>query len=221
MKYCYFLAALAVVHAQGQIPRLADGNPDLGSDGVWLPGHVADVASKADVPFQAWAKLKFQENNAMKQNETDLRCLPPGVPRITLMPRPFEIVQTPNRILFLYEGGAHVWRQVWMDGRAHPKDPNPNWLGHSIGHWEGDALVVDSVGFNAMTWLDDAGHPHTERLHVSEKYTRTDPLTMKYDVVIDDPGAYSQPWMSSSSLSFRRGGKLAEDICLDKTSKTQ
>jgi hypothetical protein len=219
MKYCYFLAALAVVHAQGQIPRLADGNPDLGSDGVWLPLHVTDLAPKADVPFQAWAKLKFQENNAMKRSETDLRCLPPGVPRITLMARPFEIVQTANRILFLYEGGGHVFRQVWMDGRGHPKDPNPDWLGHSIGHWEGDALVVDTVGFNDMTWLDDAGHPHTERLHVSERYARTDPLTMKYEVVIDDPGAYSRSWTSSSSLSFRRGEKLAEDICLDKISK--
>ena len=109
----------------------------------------------------------------MKQSEMDLRCLPPGVPRIMLKARPFEIVQTPNRILFVYEGGGHVWRQIWMDGRAHPKDPNPNWLGHSIGHWEGDTLVVDSVGFNDQTWLDDAGHPHTEQLHVIEKYTRT------------------------------------------------
>jgi hypothetical protein len=221
MKYFYFLAALAVVHAQGRVSRLADGKPDLGSDGVWLPGQVADLASKADVPLLPWAKLKFQENNAMKQNDGDARCLPPGVPRIMLMPRPFKIVQMPNRILFLYEGGAHVWRQVWMDGRAHPKDPNPNWLGHSIGHWDGDTLVVDTVGFNDKTWLDDAGHPHTERLHVVEKYTPTESLTMKYDIVIDDPGAYAQPWTFSSGLSFRLGGKLAEDICLDKISKAQ
>jgi|SRR5579863_1578550 len=221
MKYFYFLAALAVVQAQGQVSRLADGKPDLGSDGVWLPGQVADMASQASVPFLAWAKLKFQENHAMKPNEADLRCLPPGVPRIMLQPRPLEIVQTPTRILFLYEGGPHVWRQAWMDGRAHPNDPNPNWLGHSIGHWEGDTLVVDTVGFNDKTWLDDAGHPHTERLHVVEKYTRTEPLTMKYDIVIDDPGAYAQPWTFSNSLAFRRGGKLAEDICLDKISKAQ
>ncbi len=221
MKYFYFFAALAVIQAQERFPRLENGNPDLGADGAWLPHAVADLGAKADVPFQAWAKLKFQENHAMKQNPTDLRCLPPGVPRIMLMPRAFEIVQTPNRILFVYEGGSHVWRQVWMDGRAHPKDPNPNWLGHSIGHWEGGSLVVDSVGFNDMTWLDDAGHPHTERLHVIEKYTRTDPLTMTYDVVIDDPGAYTQSWTSTSSLSFHRGEKLAEDICLDKILKAQ
>jgi hypothetical protein len=212
MKYCFLFCVLGIMHAQ-----------DLGSDGVWLPQPVVDLASKApssaSVPFQSWARLKFQENRAMQQNDLDLRCLPPGVPRIMLMARPFEIVQTPNRILFVYEGGAHVWRQVWMDGRAHPKDPNPNWLGHSIGHWDGDTLVVDSVGFNDRTWLDDAGHPHTEQLHVIEKYSRIDALTMRYDVEIDDPGAYTQPWTSSSSLSFRPGQKLAEDICLDKISK--
>ena len=208
MRYYFLFCVLAVVHAQ-----------DLGSDGVWVPASVADMGSHASVPFQPWAKLKFQENYALKQNPLDLRCLPPGVPRIMLMARPFEIVQTPNRIWFVYEGGAHVWRQVWMDGRAHPKDPNPNWLGHSIGHWDGATLVVDSIGFNDRTWLDDAGHPHTEQLHVIEKYTRTGALTMRYDVEIDDPGAYTQPWTSSSSLSFRPGEKLEEDICLDKISK--
>jgi hypothetical protein len=218
VKYWYFLAAFAAINAHGQVPHLANGNPDLGADGVWLPHYVADLAPKFEVPFQAWAKLKFQENHALTQNELDLHCLPPGVPRVALMPRPFEIVQAPNRVLFVYEGGAHVWRQVWMDRRAHPKDPNPDWLGHSIGHWEGDTLVVDSIGFNDRTWLDDAGHPHTERLHVIEKYTRTGASTMNYEVVIDDPGAYTQSWTSSSTFSFRPGGKLAEDICLDQTS---
>lgn len=219
MKYCCFLAAVALVqapvHAQGQ----AEGHPDLGGSGVWLPDHVADAAAKIEAPFQAWAKLKFDVNGASKESDPDSRCLPPGLPRITFQPRPFEIVQTANRILFVYEGGAHIWRQAWMDGRAHPKDPNPNWLGHSIGHWDGDALVVDSVGFNDKTWLDDAGHPHTERLHVIERYTRTGAAAMKYEATIDDPGAYTRPWKASSNLSFRRGAKLAEDICLDKISK--
>jgi hypothetical protein len=211
MKYCFLFCALAVMHAQDP------AHPDLGTDGVWLPAHVPDLVSNVpDVPFQPWAKLKFEANHALKQNDLDLRCLPPGVPRIMLMARPFEIVQTPSRILFAYEGGAHVWRQVWMDGRAHPKEPNPNWLGHSIGHWDGDTLVVDSVGFNDRTWLDDAGHPHTEQLHVIEKFARTDPLTMKYTVEIDDPGAYTHAWASSSSLSFHPGERLVEDICLDR-----
>lgn len=207
------------MQAHGQVPRLADGHPDLSGDGVWLPDHVVDLAVNGNVPFQGWARAKFQANQTLPQNELDVRCLPPGVPRIMLMARPFEIVQTPTRILFLYEGGAHVFRQVWMDGRAHPKDPNPDWLGHSIGHWEGDTLMVDSVGFNDRTWLDDAGHPHTERLHVTEKFTRTGTSTMKYDVVIDDLGAYTKPWTSGSNLSFHPDQRLQEDICLDKISK--
>lgn len=225
MKPCCIFAVFAAIYAQGQIPRLTDGSPDLGADGVWLPRAVPDIAFRNEVPFQPWAKLRFlenaaaQSNDAAKSNDTALRCLPPGVPRITFQPRPFQIVQTPGRILFIYEGGAHVWRQVWMDGRARPKDPNPNWLGHSIGHWEGSALVVDSIGFNDRTWLDDAGHPHTEQLHVIEKYTRIDVSTMKYDVVIDDPGAYTQAWTSSSNLLFHPGEKPAEDICLDKISR--
>ena len=182
MKYCLFLAAMTAMHAQAQV------HPDLGGDGVWLPKNVADMGSSANVPFQPWAKAKFQENSG-KQSETDRRCLPPGVPRIMFQARPFEIVQSANRILFLYEGGAHVWRQVWMDARDHPKDPNPDWLGHSIGHWDGDTLVVDTVGFNDRTWLDDAGRSHTEQLHVIEKLTKTGSAAMKYEVVIDDPGA--------------------------------
>lgn len=207
MRACILLAALAMLQAHAQTPDLS---------GVWLPQSVHDMAAGIEVPFLPWAKAKFQENGAAKQSETDRRCLPPGVPRIMLMSRPFEIVQTSGRILFLYEGGAHVWRQVWMDGRAHSKDPNPDWLGHSIGHWEGATLVVDTVGFNDQTWLDDAGHPHSEQLHVVERFTRTNPKAIEYDITIDDPGAYTRPWTSHSTLSFRPSQRLEEDICLDR-----
>lgn len=217
MKHLLSLAALTMISLQGQVPRLADGHPDLGRSGVWLPRLLADIGLNRDIPFLPWARMKFQENKAAKENDPDSRCLPPGVPRISFQASPFEIVQSSNRITFLYEGGAHVWRQVWMDGRAHPRDPNPDWLGHSIGHWEADTLVVDSVGFNDKTWLDDAGHPHSEQLHVIERYTPSSPLTMTYQVLIDDPGAYARSWTAASILSFRPGGRLDEDICLDKT----
>lgn len=209
MKSACFLILVAALRMYGQ------AHPDLGGDGVWLPQHLANIAPANGVPFLPWAKAKFEENSG-KQSETDRRCLPEGVPRIMLQARPFEIVQATGRILFLYEGGAHVWRQVWMDGRAHPKDPNPDWLGHSIGHWDGDTLVVDTAGFNDKTWLDDAGHPHTEQLHVIERFTKTGPAAMRYEVVIDDSGAYTRSWGTSSSLSFHPGERLAEDICLDK-----
>lgn len=207
MRAWFFLLGLAVASAQAQTPDFR---------GVWLPKPVHDLAAGIDVPFLPWARAKFQENSAAKQSETDRRCLPRGVPRIMLMARPFELVQTSGRILFLYEGGAHVWRQVWMDGRAHAKDPNPDWLGHSIGHWEGVTLVVDSIGFNDKTWLDDAAHPHTEQLHVIERFTRTNPKTMQYEVTIHDPGAYARAWTARSTFSFRPNQRLEEDICLDR-----
>lgn len=209
MRRALLLAAVAATQIYAQPIDLS---------GVWLPEAVHDMAAGIDIPFLPWAKDKFQENGAAKQSETDRRCLPPGVPRIMFQARPFEIVQTSSRILFLYEGGAHVWRQVWMDGRAHPKDPNPDWLGHSIGHYDGASLVVDSVGFNDKTWLDDAGHPHSEQLHVIEKFTRKG-RAMQYEVTIDDPGAYARPWSARSRFSFRPSQRLQEDICLDRSDR--
>ena len=128
-----------------------------------------------------------------------------------------KIIQTPALILIL--NPDLTYRQIFLDGRALETSPNPSWMGYSVGRWEGDTLVVESFGFNDRTWLDDAGHPHTEQLHVIERYSRTGPTAMKYDVVIDDPGAYTHSWAASNSLSFRPGGKLEEDICLDKISK--
>jgi hypothetical protein len=205
MKYLLLLAAFAAAQEQDH------PGPDLGSGGVWLPRHVADVVPpKGDPP-----KSDF----ALGRDDPSARCLPPGVPRIMLEARPFEILQTANRVLILFEGGAHVWRQIWMDGRSHPKDPNPDWLGDSIGRWEGGTLVVDTIGFNDKSWLDDAGHRHSERLHVTEKFTRLSPQTMLYEAVIEDPGAYSRSWTVQSSFAFRPGGKLAEDICLDRIAR--
>ncbi|HEX5227237.1 MAG TPA: hypothetical protein VFW44_05980 [Bryobacteraceae bacterium] len=203
MKWLCFFAVLPLA---AQVPDIS---------GVWLPQHISNLAPAASVSLLPAAKAQFQANSG-KRPETDARCLPPGVPRIMLQSRPFEIVQDSNRILFLFEGGGHVWRQIWMDDRAQPKDPNPDWLGHSIGHWEAATLVVDTVGFNNQTWLDDSGLPHSEQLHVIEKFTRTAPGKMKYSVRIDDPGAYSKPWESSSILTFQPAARLAEDICLDK-----
>jgi len=193
----------------------AFGQADLGGNGVWFPRRIPDLARGVPVPFLPAAQAQFEANQRAKQNPNDARCLPPGVPRIVLTPEPFQIVEQPNRILFLYEAGAHVWRNIWMDGRPHPKDPNPSWLGDSIGHWEGKTLVVDSVGFNDKTWLDDAGHPHTEQLHVIERFTRTSPSSMKYEVTIEDPGAYSKPWTASATIPFRQGERLQEFICLE------
>ena len=128
-------------------------------------------------------------------------------------PFPFQIFQLPDRVLFLYEGGAHVWREIFTDGRPHPKDPNPTFLGDSIGHWEGDTLVVDAIGFNDKTWLDQDGHPHTEALHVIERYTRTDEMTLRYEATIDDPDTYAAKWTTAYTIPWQPGAELSEYIC--------
>src|ERR1700688_2762866 len=124
-------------------------------------------------------------------------------------PYPAEIIQLPEqkRIIMIFEGATHIWREIFMDGRQHPDGDalNPTYLGHSVGHWEGDTLVVDVVGFNEETWIDAAGHPHTEALHVTERYTRTDSLTLHYETTIDDPKTYTKPWTTSYNIAFRPG----------------
>jgi hypothetical protein len=128
-------------------------------------------------------------------------------------PFPFQIFQLSDRVLFVFEGGAHVWRTIYTDGRDHLKDPSPSFLGDSVGRWEGDTLVVDVIGFNEATWLDQAGHPHTDALHVIERLTRTNEMTLHYEVTIDDPKAYTKPWTTSYSIPWAPGVELYEYIC--------
>jgi hypothetical protein len=207
----------------GPTPRLADGKVDFGGSGVWAPIWVQDwadtkyVEKAVDVPFkpQALELFKLRRSNDSKDDPEGF-CLPPGVPRYTGTPYPFKMIQLPDRMIILYEGASHMYRTVFMDGRKHSKDPNPTWLGESIGSWEGnDTLVVDTIGFNSRTWLDYVGHPATEQLHVIEKFTRPDSLTLHYEATIDDPGAYTKPWTTSFKIPFRPGWELLEYVCLE------
>ena len=117
------------------------------------------------------------------------------------------------RLYILFEGNIHSYRQIFMDGRKHPEDPNPTWYGHSVGHWEGDTLVVDSVGFNDKFWFDFAGHPHTEKLRVTERFRRPDLGHLEYDVTIDDPGAYTKPFVMHGKSALETSTELMEYIC--------
>jgi hypothetical protein len=136
-------------------------------------------------------------------------------------PYPWKVVETPPYIYFLFEGNIHSYRQIFMDGRAHPKDPNPTWYGHSVGHWEGDALVIDTVGFNDKFWFDFVGHPHTEQLHTVERYTRKDLGTLLEEVTIEDPQAYMRPFTINASHRLLPGDELMEYICQENQRDTQ
>jgi hypothetical protein len=170
------------------------------------------------VPAMPWAAAVYNYNLRNEgKYDPEGYCVPPGGPRMMVTPYPMEIIQLPEqkRILMTFEGATHIWREIYMDGRQHPTGDalNPTYLGHSIGHWEGDTLVVDAVGFNENTWLDPIGHPHTDLLHLVEKFTRPNKNTLHYEVTIDDPGAYTKPWTVSWDIGWRANGELTEYIC--------
>src|ERR1700685_1421651 len=160
-------------------PRLADGKVDLGGKGVWAPIRVLDWADKKyveeniDVPFTPAGLELYKERQANhSKDDPEGYCLPAGVPRYTGTPYPFQLIQLPDRVVILYEGASHTYRVVLLNAK-HSADPNPTWLGESVGHYEGnDTLVVDTIGFNGRTWVDYVGHPASEHLHVVGRVTR-------------------------------------------------
>jgi hypothetical protein len=198
-------------------PRLPDGTPDL--SGVWQGGGpIRDLAQGLapgeTIPLLPAAKKLMDARQS--KDDPEANCLPTGVPRIA--PYPWRIVQTPphtkaTHLFFLFEGNIHSYRQIFMDGRKHPEDPDPTWYGHSIGWWEGDTLVIDTVGFNDKFWFDFRGHPHTEKLHTIERWTRKDYGTLENRVTIDDPGAYARPFTLTFTAGLRPGEELMEYIC--------
>jgi len=149
--------------------------------------------------------------------EPHTRCKPSGGPRQFLTPYGVEIIDLPElkRVMIMDIGGPHTFRTIYMDGRAHPKDLQPSFYGHSTGTWDKDTLVVDTVGFNEKFWFDNGGLPHTDKLHLLEKFTRTDLNTLKYEVTIDDPGAYTKPWTATWTLQWVPGEELPYYLCPD------
>jgi hypothetical protein len=175
-------------------------------------------------PMTPWAEAKFKANkpnigpNAVSLAETNdpvANCFPPGVPRIYLeRGEPVEIIQIPGRVIMLFEYD-HFVRDIYTDGRQHPKDLAPTWMGDSIGRWEGDTLVVDTVGFNDKTWLDHEGHPHSEALHVVERVRRVNHDTLAIDISIDDPKAYTKTWGGHAIFDLKPDWTLGEMVCED------
>jgi hypothetical protein len=194
-------------------PKLADGTPDL--FGVWtgFGSNAGDISKglKAgeEVSMLPWAVEKMK--TLKSQDDPQANCLPSGVPRGN--PYPWRFVREGDRLYVLYEGNIHSFRQIFLDGRGHPEDPDPTWWGHSIGKWDGNTLVVDTVGFNDKFWLDYLGHPHTEKMHTIERYTRTDMNTLQIEVTIDDPGAYTKPFTTTGRARLMPGEELMEYVC--------
>jgi hypothetical protein len=194
-------------------PRTADGKPDL--SGIWQMtglGHAFDIVGDKGPEMLPWAQALYKErgDNYWK-DDTDVKCLPPG-PRAGLFSQDLlKIVQTPGLVVILYEKAPT--RQIFTDGRELPRDPNPTWMGYSVGHWEGDTLVVTSAGFNDRTWLDFTGHPHTEALQVTERFRRKDFGHMQLEMTLDDQKTYTKPWTITVDVNFVPDTELLEYVC--------
>ncbi len=170
--------------------------------------------SSGDVPFQPWAKAVYDDRQK-HELEPHTRCKPSGTARQFLTPYGVEFVELPEaqRVYIFDIGGPHTFRTIYMDGRSHPADFTPTYYGHSIGWWDGDTLVVDTVGYNERFWLDRRGLPHTTSLHTIERFTRTNQAQVRYQITVDDPGAYTAPWNAQFNLRWEAGTELFEYMC--------
>ena len=215
-------------------PRWPDGHPMLGpapgklgfwnagtggltgKNGMSLPTNM-DIS---EVPFMPWSKVVYEARQKDQQkNDPHARCMPPGGPRQFHTPYGLMLYELPEqkRVFVMSGGGPRTWRVIYMDGRKHPDSDDfiPTFLGHSVGHWEGDTLVVDSVGFNEQFWFARAGYPHTESLHLIERITRVDYNTLKYEATIDDPKAYTKPWTGGHLIYWTPDEDFEEYFCQD------
>jgi hypothetical protein len=175
-------------------------------------------------PMTPWAEEKYKANkpnvgprsvSLTESNDPIMQCAPPGVPRVYLIRgEPMEIANIPGRVLMIFEYD-HFVRNIFTDGREHPKDLSPSWMGDAIGKWEGDTLVVDTVGFNDKTWLDNDGLPHTEDLHLVERMRRVNHDTLTIDTTIEDPKAYTKAWGGHAVYELKPTWNLGEVVCED------
>jgi hypothetical protein len=223
------------------VPRTADGKPDL--SGIWIAtgaimlfeGQEAFAAARAAdaaagrppsntneaPPYKPEAEAQRQYFLSRQGIDDPMaRCLLTGVPRINFRPLPFEIVQLPDRVIMLYEI-HHAFRIIPTDGRMHPDDAEPSYLGESVGRWDGDTLVVDVTSFNTNTWLTGVGTIHTEDLRVTERYTRDSFDTIRYEVTMDDPAVLTRPWTIRETFRLRPGERIREYECIESNEDLQ
>jgi hypothetical protein len=201
-------------------PRSADGKPDL--SGVWVVRNGSFYLTSDLKPedIRPWAAAVYKQSEDRFRRDSDgIQCLPPGPKAgIGVGPFPVKIVQTANLVVALYEYGT-IFRQIFTDGRALPEDPNPTWMGYSVGRWDGDTLVVTTAGYNDRTTIDLAGHPHTEALRMTERYHRRDIGHLDVQVTLDDPKAYTRPWTLPMEFTLIPDGDLIEYVCDNERDK--
>ena len=196
-------------------PRTPDGKPDL--SGMWQsevnPYRFDVIQSLQDEGiFRPAAEAVFRKRVAdFRRDDPATNCLPGGPSE--MLNTMYRIVQSPTVVALLYEGGMGRYRQIYVDGRKLPKDPNPTWLGYSVGHWEDDTLVVESAGFNDRTWLDRAGHPHSENLRVIERFWRVDFGHMRFQITYNDPETLTKPLSVSLAVNYAADTDMLENVC--------
>jgi hypothetical protein len=223
------------------VPRAANGKPDL--SGIWIAtgaimlfeGEEAFAAARAadtaagrpfgnansPPPYKPDAEAQRQRYLERKGVDDPMAlCLLTGVPRINFRPLPFEIVQLPDRMLMLYEI-HHAFRIIPTDGRPHPEDAEPSYLGESVGHWDGDTLVVEVESFNDKTWLTGVGSIHTEALRVTERYTRDSFDTIRYEAKMEDPNVFTKPYVINETFRLRPNERLREYECIESNEDLQ
>lgn len=213
--------------SRGDGAKPATQVPDL--SGIWLGKAIQSLSpsdptaqkpgTEGDIPYTAWALAKMKSErpatgpNQTFENTTDPALKfadPDGYPRASIHPMKFKIVQTSDQIYQLWEYNKS-WRQIALN-RPHSEVPDISWFGESVGRWEEDTLVVDSVGFKESTWLDPIGHPHSEDLHMIERIRRTDPDTLVFHFTFDDPKAYTKPWDGELTFKLKNDGVMTETI---------
>ena len=220
-------------------PRWPDGRVNIasvpGQKGHWIRTRRefvvdADTANPRPddrrveaIPFQPWAKALFEYRRSKDDRDSPhARCKPSAGPRQIGTAYGFEIVEfrEMQQVMIFDIGGPQTFRIVHMDGRAHPtgRELTPTFYGHSVGRWDGDTLVIDTVGFNEQNWIDAEGLVHTDQYHQIERFTRTDFDTLRYDVTIDDPGAYTAPWTAGFLLRWETGAEIFEYVCQENNS---
>jgi hypothetical protein len=226
------LAALPVA-AQQALPKPAPSPaPKRDLSGLW---HYEGTGASEPIapdnlipPMTPWAQARFDAERpgygarrAPGGNDPILQCDPMGFPRVMFLNTPFEFVQVAGRVIQFFEH-EHEYRSIWTDGRSLPKDPDPTWYGYATGHWEtDDTFVVESMGFRESTWLGSTGYPHSEEMHITERYHRADHDTILYDITINDPKAYTQPIVGPHRIMrLRPKDEMVEEICVPSEEKS-